>query len=80
MTDALAVIDPDEQEEAPSQALTLFGTADPLVVISKASRVALALAKVIDRQQLFTVIGTKKYVQVEGWTLLGSMLGITAQI
>jgi hypothetical protein len=80
MTDALAVIDPDEPEEAGPQSLTLFGTADPLLVIGKASRVALALAQVIKQQLLYTQIGTKEYVHVEGWTLLGSMLGVTPQI
>jgi hypothetical protein len=80
MNDALAVIDPDEPEAAGPQSLTLFGTADPLLVVAKASRVALALATVINTQELYTVISTKKYVHVEGWTLLGSMLGVTAQI
>ncbi len=79
MSDALTVIEPEE-EGRPAQALTLFGTADPVAVIDKASRVALALAAVINRQELYTVIGTKKYVHVEGWTLLGSMVGVTAQI
>lgn len=76
----LAIIEQDEPQEQGPQALTLFGTADPLVVIGKASRVALALAAVINTQELYTLIGTKKYVHVEGWTLLGSMLGVTAQI
>jgi hypothetical protein len=80
MTDALSVIDPDEPDERPQQALTLFGTSDPIAVLGQASRVALALATVIKKQGLFTRIGNKEYVHVEGWTLLGSMLGVFAQI
>ena len=81
MNDALAVIESDEPDEArPSEALTLFGTSDPIAVLGQASRVALALAQVIKKQGLFTVIQKKEYVHVEGWTLLGSMLGVTPQI
>jgi hypothetical protein len=79
MSEDLAVIEP-EDAHPPAQALTLFGTADPVAVVDKASAVATALARVIDKQGLFTVIGTKKHVHVEGWTLLGSMLGVFAHI
>lgn len=78
MSDALEVIDRGEQPT--TQALTLFGTADPVAVLDKAAAVAKALARVIAKQQLFTVIGTKKYVHVEGWTLLGSMLGVFPRV
>ncbi len=81
MNEALAVIDPDELAERPvTQALTLFGTADPVAVLEQAARVAKALARVIEKQGLFTVIGSKKYVHVEGWTLLGSMLGVFPRV
>jgi hypothetical protein len=81
MTDALAVIPPDDEpDEEPGAALTLFGTADPVAVLAKAAQVAAALKGVIDRQGLYTVIGTKQHVHVEGWTLLGSMLGVFAHI
>ena len=78
MNDALAVIDSDEPDEArPSEALTLFGTSDPIAVLGQASRVALALAQVIKKQHLSTMIQGKEHVHVEGWTTLGAMLGVT---
>lgn len=55
---------------------TLFGTNDPVLVIEKATKVATALADLIDRQNLSMSIQNKKYVKVEGWTVLGSMLGV----
>jgi hypothetical protein len=55
---------------------TLFGTDDPVTVIEKATVVAKALADVIEQRGLFKQIGPKKHVLVEGWTLLGSMLGV----
>jgi len=57
-------------------ALNLFGTSDPVLVVEKASRIATALADVIDSRNLFTMISGKKHVRVEGWTVLGSMLGV----
>lgn len=54
----------------------LFGAADPVAVIEQAERVASAVAAVIEAKGLFKQIGPKKHVLVEGWTLLGSMLGV----
>jgi len=55
---------------------TLFGAPDPEQVIERASAHATALAKVIEQRDLFKQIGPKRYVFVEGWTLLGSMVGV----
>lgn len=55
---------------------TLFGTDDPVAVIEKATIVASALADLISKQGLFSNISGKTHVRVEGWTLLGTMLGI----
>jgi len=46
-------------------------------LVSSASEMAKELAAVINKQQLFTVIQNKKYVGVEGWTTLATMLGVT---
>lgn len=66
------------------QPLTLFGTSDPVVVLERATRAASALAKVLNRQKLYITIGSgekaRKYITVEGWTLLGSMLGVFARV
>lgn len=53
---------------------------DPRELVSKASELATALAEIINKQQLFSVIGgrgaQKKYVRCEGWTTMGAMLGV----
>jgi hypothetical protein len=65
-----------EVYEAPS--LTLFRTDEPAEVVRAATKVADALAQVIEDKQLFKVISGKKHVLVEGWTLLGTMVGVFA--
>ena len=78
MNAELATIDGEIVEQrAP---MTLFGTDDPTAVVERASTVATALASVINELNLFSNISGKKHVQVEGWTLLGSMLGVFAEI
>lgn len=58
--------------------LALFGTNDPVEVVEAATRVANALADVIRAKGLYNMIQNKAHVRVEGWQLLGSMLGVTA--
>ena len=48
----------------------------PADVIRQASGIAKALANVIEKRKLYTVIGGKQHVRVEGWTTLGAMLGV----
>jgi hypothetical protein len=55
---------------------TLFRTEDPVEVLERASRVAQALKGVIDQQKLVSNIQGREHVRVEGWTTLGSMLGV----
>jgi hypothetical protein len=64
-----------EVYEAHSPA-TLFGSDDPAEVVARATAAARPLAEVVNRQRLFATIGGKKHTLVEGWTLLGSMLGV----
>ena len=54
----------------------LFAAATPGGVIDQAVRVANALAPVLKDQKLAPEIRGKRYVMVEGWTLLGNMLGV----
>lgn len=61
---------------APGAAVTLFGAADPRGVVQAASEHAAALTDVLRSQRLALRIGDKAYVKVEGWTLLGSMVGV----
>lgn len=75
MTDVgVEVVDAGELVEYRSA--NLFGTDDPAVVVARAAAHADVLADVIRRRELFKRIAGKDYVLVEGWTLLGSMLGV----
>lgn len=58
-------------------ATTLFRTHDPIEVVERATAVANALHSVIEDKKLYSIIKGRKHVQVEGWTLLGSLLGVT---
>jgi hypothetical protein len=58
------------------QSVTLFGTDNPVEVIERSGLVATALADLIEQRNLYAVIGGRKHVLVEGWTMLGSMLGV----
>jgi hypothetical protein len=51
-------------------------TLAPEQVVETATRIATALKKVVDDRKLFTSIQGKQYVQVEGWSTLGAMLGV----
>jgi hypothetical protein len=55
----------------------LLDAQTPDEVVTHAQHVANTLAAVIKRQKLAVTIGGRPYVRVEGWTLLGAMLGIS---
>jgi hypothetical protein len=75
----LAVIEHDDPQGG---GLTLFGAASPASVVRKTTEVADALSAVLKSKELYKVIGSgdraKAHIYVEGWTLLGSMLGVFA--
>ena len=54
----------------------LFGDASPLAVVERATEIAKVLSAIIEDRQLYREISGRKHVYVEGWTLLGSMLGV----
>lgn len=56
--------------------VNLFGARSPAETISRATEAANALKEVLVRQGLVKNISGKQYPNVEGWTLLGSMLGV----
>lgn len=60
----------------PRGPVTLFGVDDPDLIVEHAANVARSLAKVIRDQKLYVSIRGNDHVRVEGWTLLGSMLGV----
>ncbi len=57
---------------------TLFGTTDPAAVVEAATAAAIPLAAKVHEQRLSVKIGQGEHVKVEGWQLLGSMLGVFA--
>jgi hypothetical protein len=63
-------------EVRPEQQVTLFGSEDPVEIVEKATRLATVLADVLKKQELTTVINKREHVRVEGWTFLGTMLGV----
>jgi hypothetical protein len=80
MTD-LEVVDAEVEEDnlpaiREAAPVNLFGTDDPSEVIRRATSVADQLKTVLRDQKLITNISGKEHVRVEGWTLLGTMLGV----
>lgn len=59
---------------------TLFGTDNPAEVVERAAKVAKTLEQIVRQQRLVLRIGKGEHVKVEGWTTLGSMLGVFAVI
>ncbi len=55
----------------------MLAAADVGGFIQKARTFAQALVSVVEEQKLYTMIQDKKYVNVEGWTTLAAMMGIT---
>lgn len=65
-----------------TQAVVSLGTlqaASAVALVQGAREMAGALADVIERQRLSTLINGKKHVNVEGWTTLAVMLGVVAR-
>lgn len=54
----------------------LFRSEDPVEIIRRASETADALSNVLKDRKLTTNIQGREHVRVEGWTLLGTMLGV----
>jgi len=67
-----------EPVTAPAASTSLFRTDDPVEIIEQAGRVANALKGVLTQQGLTKNISGRAHVLVEGWTTLGSMLGVFA--
>lgn len=62
----------------PQPPASLWGTTDPVEIIAEATRVANALKPIIVEQKLFTMIQGKAHVNVGGWQLLGTLVGVFA--
>jgi hypothetical protein len=68
------------REPQQTSAVVLWGTDDPVGMVARMSAVADAMADVVRKRglvQTFTIKGrTREYVNVEGWSLVGAMVGI----
>lgn len=62
-----------------SVSLGTLQASNPAALVSGAAELASQLAIVIAKQNLATVIKGKRFVNVEGWTTLATMLGVTAR-
>jgi hypothetical protein len=62
-----------------SVALGTLHASNPAALVAGAAELASQLAIVINKQNLATVIKGKRFVNVEGWTTLATMLGVTAR-
>ena len=49
---------------------------EPDEYLARATKIATALARVINDRHLYKVIQDRKYVMVEGWTTLGGIIGV----
>lgn len=66
-------------QQAPTQVAS-FGTIEPKELVKKATQVANELSPIVEKKKLFTMISGKKYVQAEGWTTMGAMLGAFPEV
>ena len=62
-----------------SVALGTLQASNAAALVSGAAELAGQLAIIINKQNLATVIKGKRFVNVEGWTTLATMLGVTAR-
>lgn len=58
----------------------VFDTKNPAAVIERATTIANSLMPLINKAQLYSMISGKKYVRIEGWNTMLSMLGIFPQV
>lgn len=56
--------------------VNLFRTEDPVEIIQRASAIADQLKDVLVKQNLISNIKGREHVRVEGWTLLGTLVGV----
>lgn len=49
----------------------------PKQLVEVGTEIADALAPIVEKQKLYTMVGKGKHVNVEGWTTMGAMLGIS---
>jgi hypothetical protein len=78
MTDIIegTAVEETGTEMIPHSGGTLIRSENPLEFIRRATEIAEALSEVIRQKGLVSVIQGREHVQVEAWTLCGSILGV----
>jgi hypothetical protein len=80
MSESEVIVEPEILDVVPyvgpPAVANLFGEDSPKDVVRRASEHADALADVIKKKSLYKNIQGKSHVLVEGWTLLGAMVGV----
>jgi hypothetical protein len=61
----------------PATPQAIFKTDDPMEIMQETTKVAAALKEFIGTQGLVSKISGRDYIVVEGWQMLGMMLGVT---
>ena len=74
MNTDLAILDEEDERWAELERREVFRTSDPALMVANAAQVSKELARIVEEKKLFTMIGGRKHIRVEGWTLLGAML------
>jgi len=57
-------------------AVELWGTDNPRAMTARMTALADAMSAVVEDRKLYSVIQGNKYVKVEGWSLIGAMIGV----
>lgn len=65
-----------EQVNGNESSITLFGTDEPEEVMEQAKELSVPLADEIEDKELFSMVMGNRHVNIEGWTMLGSMVGV----
>lgn len=60
--------------------IEVFGRVDYDTQIERAKKVSEVVSKIVEQKKLYAMIQGKKYVTCEGWTTMGSLLGLFPQI
>jgi hypothetical protein len=61
-------------------AVTVFGTNDPTEIVARTSVIARAIGQAIREGHMSLTIQRREYVRVEGWSYLGTMLGVYPRV
>ncbi len=67
-------------EERPDTQIAIFGTNDPVEIVLRTTEIANAIGTAIEKGGMTTKIQGNKYVKIEGWSLLGTMLKVFPRV